>query len=135
MIELGRLDHLGQVVDDLDAAIADYQRIFGMRVTLREELDAQAVEAAMLQAGNCRVELIRPTDPEGPVARFLEARGPGMHHIAFAVPDVAAALAEVAAAGGELIDDHPRVGLGGHLVAFVHPRSAHGVLIELVEEP
>ncbi len=134
MIEFGRIDHVGQVVDDLDAAIVDYQRVFGMRVALREELPEQAVEAAMLEAGRCRVELVRPTDPEGPVARFLEARGPGMHHIAFAVPDVAVALRGVAAAGGELVDERPRVGLGGRLMAFVHPRSAHGVLIELIED-
>lgn len=134
MIEFGRIDHVGQVVDDLDAAIVDYQRVFGMRVALREELPEQAVEAAMLEAGHCRVELVRPTDPEGPVARFLEARGPGMHHIAFAVPDVAVALRGVAAAGGELVDERPRVGLGGRLMAFVHPRSAHGVLIELIED-
>jgi methylmalonyl-CoA/ethylmalonyl-CoA epimerase len=134
VIELGPLHHVGQVVEDLDAAIADYERVFGMRVTIREQLVEQDVEAAMLESGGGRVELIRPTDPEGPVARFLEARGPGMHHVAFAVPDVAAALAEVAAAGGELIDERPRVGLGGHRVAFVHPRSAHGVLIELVED-
>lgn len=134
MIELGPLHHVGQVVEDLDAAIADYERIFGMRVTIREQLVEQDVEAAMLESGGGRVELLRPTDPEGPVARFLEARGPGMHHVAFAVPDVAAALAEVAAAGGELIDERPRIGLGGHTVAFVHPRSAHGVLIELVAD-
>jgi methylmalonyl-CoA/ethylmalonyl-CoA epimerase len=123
------------VVHDIDAAMADIGPPWGLTLEVRDVLTDQGVEAAMLRAGDVRVELIRPTSDDSGVARFLERRGPGFHHVAYSVPDLAAALAELAAAGAELIDETPRDGLGGHLVAFVHPRSGGGVLTELVEEP
>ncbi|MGI9539265.1 MAG: methylmalonyl-CoA epimerase [Miltoncostaeaceae bacterium] len=130
---LGPVHHMGHVVPDLDEAIASWRDRFGLRVTIREELPEQLVEAAMLEAEGARVELIAPTSAESGVARYLDKRGPGMHHIAFEVPDVAAALAHYRDDGAELIDEAPRAGLGGHMVAFLHPSSAHGVLVELVE--
>ncbi|MCU0306219.1 MAG: methylmalonyl-CoA epimerase [Thermoleophilia bacterium] len=132
-VRLERIHHVGYVVEDIDAALPVYRERFGMDVQVRETLPEQQVEAVLLGSGPGHVELIRPTAPDGGVARFLERRGPGMHHVAFSVPDLAAALDELAAGGAELIDRVPRRGLGGHLVAFIHPRSSGGVLTELVE--
>jgi methylmalonyl-CoA/ethylmalonyl-CoA epimerase len=130
---LGPIHHVGYVVADLDAALAALRRTFPLEVTVRETMEAQGVEALMCGTGGGRVELIRPLDPEGAVARFLASRGEGFHHVAFEVPNLAAALDDLRGRGAELIDQAPREGLGGHLVAFVHPRSALGVLTELVE--
>ena len=124
---------MGYVVADLDAAVAELQRTLPLEVTIRETMEAQGVEAVMCEGGGGRVELIRPLDPEGAIARFMEKRGEGFHHVAFAVPDVEAALDELRGRGAELIDEHGRTGLGGHVVAFVHPRSTLGVLTELIE--
>ncbi len=132
---LHRIHHVAHVVPDIDAAMAGLAAPWGLTLEVREVLTDQAVEAAMLRAGDVRVELISPTTDDSGVARFLERRGPGFHHVAYSVPDLAAALAELAAGGAELIDKAPRDGLGGHLVAFVHPRSGGGVLTELIEEP
>lgn len=121
------------MVADLDAALAALGERFGAVPVVRETMEAQGVEAVMCDSGGGRIELIRPLDPEGTIARFLASRGEGFHHVAYAVPDLAAALAELGGRGVELIDREPRRGLGGHLVAFVHPRSALGVLTELVE--
>lgn len=133
-MRLLRIHHVGIAVADLDAAIAEHEALLGTRVAVRERLPDQGVEAAALEAGGSWIELVCPTDPAGGVARFLERRGPGLHHVAYAVADLAAALDELATRGAELIDRAPRVGLGGHLVAFVHPRSCGGVLTELVED-
>lgn len=132
--ELTRIHHVAHVVADIDAAIADLAPRWGLELEVREVLATQAVEAAMLRSGLVRVELITPTTDDSGVARFLESRGPGFHHVAYSVPDVATALSALAASGAELIDAAPRAGLGGHMVAFVHPRSGGGVLTELVEE-
>ncbi len=132
VVNEGPIHHVGHVVPSLDEAIRTYTELFGLELTLREELPEQHVEAAMLEAGGLRMELIAPCGGESGVARFLESRGPGMHHVAFAVPDVASAMETLRARGAELIDDRPRRGLGGREVAFLHPRSAHGVLIELI---
>ncbi|MCB0882372.1 MAG: methylmalonyl-CoA epimerase [Thermoleophilia bacterium] len=129
-----RLHHVAYVVPDLDAALPDFTGRFGMTEVVREVMDAQGVEALMMRAGDGFVELIRPLDPEGPIARFLETRGGGLHHVAYAVNDIARTLHGLAEQGVELIDPEPRVGLGGHLVAFIHPRSGHGALTELVQE-
>ncbi len=131
---LGPIHHVGSVVADLDAAIARLHEVAGTRVTVRETMTGQGVEAAMCATDGGLIELITPLDPEGAIGRFLEKRGEGFHHVAFAVPDAAAALQALAGAGAELIDTAPRVGLGGHLVAFVHPRSALGVLTEVVQD-
>ena len=128
-----QIHHVAYVVPDIDAALPLYTGLFGMPVEDREVLDDQGVEAASVAVGNGRIELIQPLDPESSVGRFLERRGGGMHHVAFEVPDVAAALDELRARGVDLIDQAPRRGLGGHLIAFLHPRSSGGVLTELVQ--
>ncbi len=119
-------------VDDLDGAVATYERLFGARVEHRETVDDQGVEAASLRVGASRVELLAALGDDTPVGKFLAKRGPGMHHVAYEVDDVGAALGELQAEGAELIDERPRLGLFGMQVAFVHPDSVHGVLAEIV---
>lgn len=126
------IHHLGVAVDDLDAAIATYERLFGATLEHRATMPEQGVEAASLLVGPDRVELVSPTRRDTPVGRFLDRRGRGMHHVAFEVDDVGDALADLAAAGVELVDDGPRTGLFGLEVAFVHPDAVHGVLTEVV---
>ncbi len=129
-----RLHHVGIVTDDLDGAILFYERVFGARFGPREQLEEQGVEVALAALpGGGEIELLTPTHAESGVARFLAARGPGLHHSAYAVADLAAALAECRAAGLELIDEQPRIGAGGLRMAFLHPRSTGRVLIELVQ--
>ena len=126
------IHHLGVAVTDLDDAIATYERLFGARLEHRARVPAQGVEAASVLVGEGRVELLAPTGDDTPVGRFLAKRGPGMHHVAYEVRDIAAAVDELAAGGAELVDDQPRPGLFGLEVAFVHPDSVHGVLTEVV---
>lgn len=130
---LEQIHHVGYAVDDIDAALPVFTERFGMAVETREVMDDQGVEAVSLGVGPGHLELIRPLGPHGAVARFLARRGPGLHHVAFAVGDLPAALAELRRGGAELIDEAPRRGLGGHQIAFVHPRSCGGVLTELVQ--
>jgi methylmalonyl-CoA/ethylmalonyl-CoA epimerase len=108
-------------VEDLDEAISIYERLFGARVEVRGRVESQGVDAAYLRLGDGRVELVSPLAPDTPVGRFLAKRGPGMHHVALAVPDVRAAIRELEQAGATLIDVEPRPGFGGHDVSFVHP--------------
>jgi len=124
--------HIGIAADDLDVAIALYDALFGGSVEHRERVEEQGVEAASLRVGSSRVELLAPLGPETPVGKFLAKRGPGMHHVAFEVEDVAAELARLRADGVQLIDEQPRRGLFGLEVAFVHPESTGGVLAEFV---
>ena len=127
-----QLHHVAIVVADLDEAMARYASLGfsgGERFTLPE----QAVEVVTYHAGDGWIELICPTDPDGPIARFLAKRGEGMHHVAYAVPDLEAELARLAVAGVRLIDTAPRVGAHGWRIAFVHPESCGGVLTELVQ--
>ena len=126
------IHHLGVAVEDLDEALSTYERLFGARVEHRETVPDQGVEAASLRIGANRVELLASLGDDTPVGKFLTSRGPGMHHVAFEVSDVAAALDELAANCAELIDARPRRGLFGLEVAFVHPDAAHGVLAEIV---
>lgn len=126
------IHHVGIAVDDLDAAVARYVALFGATVEHRERVDEQGVEAASLHVGGSRIELLAPTGPDTPVGRFLAKRGPGMHHVAFEVEDVAAELARLKADGVELIDEEPRRGMFGLQVAFVHPEATGGVLAEFV---
>jgi methylmalonyl-CoA/ethylmalonyl-CoA epimerase len=126
------IHHLGVAVEDLDAALTTYERLFGAEVEHRATVEDQGVRAASLRLGEGRVELLEPLGADTPVGRFLAKRGPGMHHVAYEVSDLPATLAELAGAGAELIDDAPRAGLFGLQVAFVHPDSVHGVLAEVV---
>ena len=121
------------MVADLDMAIPHFVERYGMAVEVREVMSEQGVEAVALGVGPGQVELIQPLDGESPIARFLASRGEGFHHVAYEVDDLDAALAELRAAGEELIDHAPRRGLGGHMIAFVHPRSGMGALTELVQ--
>jgi methylmalonyl-CoA/ethylmalonyl-CoA epimerase len=131
-VEVRDVHHVAVAVENLDEAVATYERLFGARVELRGRMDDQGVEAVYLQIGGGRVELVSALGADTPVGRFLAKRGPGMHHVAFEVPDVAAAMGELAANGVEVIDPEPRNGLGGHEVSFVHPDSLHGVLAEVI---
>jgi methylmalonyl-CoA/ethylmalonyl-CoA epimerase len=126
------IHHVGVAVPDLDEAVQTYERLFGGRLEHRARVDEQGVEAATMRVGNDRIELLAALGDDTPVGRFLAKRGPGMHHIAYEVDDIAAALVELTAAGVELIDAEPRQGLFGLEVAFVHPESVHGVLSEVV---
>ena len=117
---------------DLDEAVQTYERLFGGRLEHRARVEEQGVEAATIRVGDDRIELLAALGEDTPVGRFLAKRGPGMHHIAYEVGDVGAALSELAAAGVELIDPEPRQGLFGLEVAFVHPEAVHGVLSEVV---
>jgi methylmalonyl-CoA epimerase len=126
------IHHLGVAVRDLDAALESYAQLFGGAFEHRETLADQGVEAAAVRVGSGRVELLAALGDDTPVGRFLARRGEGMHHVAYEVDDVRAALDELAAAGTELIDEEPRQGLFGLQVAFVHPDAVHGVLSEVV---
>jgi methylmalonyl-CoA epimerase len=134
MLDLRAIDHIGIATPSLTEGLALYRDALGLAVVLRETLEDQGVEVALLVCGDQHVELLSPTRPDSPVGKFLAERGPGIHHVAYRVADVAAALAEAGAAGLELVDLVPRRGAGGRLVAFLHPRSTGRALIELVAE-
>jgi methylmalonyl-CoA/ethylmalonyl-CoA epimerase len=129
----GRIDHIGVAVEDIDAALALYGDGFEMELAHRETVESQGVEAVLLDVGDGHVELLAPLGPETPVGKYLAKNGPGLHHVAYAVGDVDAALEKIAAAGIQLIDSEPRVGIRDSRVAFLHPRSTGGVLTEIVE--
>jgi len=126
------IHHVGVAVEDLAGALETYTRYFGAQLEHREELADQGVDSVSLKVGDSRVELLGSLGPDTPVGKFLDRRGPGLHHIAFEVDDVAAELARLAAAGAELIDEAPRRGILGTKVAFIHPHATGGVLAELV---
>jgi methylmalonyl-CoA/ethylmalonyl-CoA epimerase len=126
------LHHVGIAVADLDAAILVYSDLFGAALEHRERVEDQGVDAASLRIGDSRIELLQPLGPDTPVGRFLAKRGPGMHHVAFEVEDLAAELARLKVHEVLLIDEQPRRGLFGHQVAFVHPEATGGVLAEFV---
>ena len=130
---LGAIDHTGIAVADLEQSLAFYRDVLGLPLVHRETLPEQGVEAALLDVGDSHVELIAPLGPETGVARFLEQRGPGLHHVAYRVDDIEATLASLSAAGVRLIDERPRTGIRGSRVAFVHPAATGGVLTEIVE--
>lgn len=127
------LDHVGIAVHSLDDSLPLWESLVGASGSGRETVDAQGVEVVFVGTGAGRVELIAPARPDSPVARFLAKRGTGMHHLCYRVPDIAVALEEFRASGYDLIDEAPRAGAHGHRVAFLHPRSTEGVLIELLE--
>ncbi len=131
---IGPAHHVGIAVQDLEAAIDRY-RALGLSLDYVDEVPGQHVRVAFLQAGGIHVELVSPTGPESTVAGFLTKRGEGLHHLAFTVDDIASELVRLEKQSFVLIDRAPRPGARGRLVAFLHPRSAHGVLLELVQEP
>jgi methylmalonyl-CoA/ethylmalonyl-CoA epimerase len=131
-MEARGIHHLGVAVENLDEALATYERLFAAELEHRATVPDQGVEAAAVLVGDGRVELLASLGEETPVGRFLAKRGPGMHHVAYEVGDLRAALATLSDAGAELIDPEPRAGLFGLEVAFVHPDAVHGVLSEVV---
>jgi methylmalonyl-CoA/ethylmalonyl-CoA epimerase len=131
-VEARGIHHVGVAVADLDEAVLTYERLFGGRLEHRARVETQGVEAASIRIGDDRIELLAALGDETPVGKFLARRGPGMHHVAYEVADVHAAVADLAAQGADLIDAEPRQGMFGLEVAFVHPESVHGVLSEVV---
>ena len=135
MSELTEIDHVAIAVSDLEAAIQYYEQTFGCTVDHREVVESDGVEEALLKVADSYVQLLTPTRDDSPVAKYLERKGEGLHHIGYRVDDCAAALERVKAEGHRVIDEAPRPGSRGTTVAFVHPKTAFGTLIELVQEP
>jgi methylmalonyl-CoA epimerase len=132
---LTQIDHVGIAVEDLDSAVERYRRTFGVEPAHRERVETQGVEEVLLPVGTSFIQLLGALGPDTPVGRFLERRGPGVHHIGFRVDDVASALDHLRGEGLRLIDETPRPGSRGTTIAFVHPESMGGVLVELVQLP
>ena len=130
---LDSIDHVGVAVSDLDRATSLYEGVFGMPAVHRETVESQGVEAVLLDVGDGHVELLRPLAPNTAVGKFIERRGEGLHHVAYRVGDIDAALASLKGSGVELIDDEARVGIRNSRVAFLHPKATGSVLVELVE--
>ncbi len=127
------IDHIAVAVHSMDEALATFRELYGVEPERTEEIASDKITEAMLRVGGTYLQLLEPTDPESTVAKFLEKRGPGLHHIAIAVDDLEGVLANLKSKGAELLDETPRIGGGGHRVAFVHPKTTHGILIELIE--
>lgn len=130
---LDRIDHVGVATEDLEGAIALYEGSLGMAVAHRETVESQGVEAVLLDVGEGHVELLFPLGPDTPVGKYLAKKGPGLHHVAYAVSDIDETLGELKKAGVELIDSEPRQGIRDSRVAFLHPKATGGVLTEIVE--
>lgn len=128
-----KLDHIGIATRQIDEAMELWRNTLGLGLEHTEEIAEQGVRVSMLSLGETQLELLEPLSDDSPVGRFLEKRGPGIHHIAIRVDDIRAELAKLKTTGARLIDETPRIGAGGCLVAFVHPSSAGGVLLELVQ--
>lgn len=128
-----QIDHIGIAVRSLDEALATYKQLWSLEPDHIERGETDRVTEAMLPIGDAHLQLLEATEPDSPVGKFIEKRGEGLHHIAIRVDDIEAALARLRDEGAELIDETPRIGGGGHRVAFVHPKTTHGILIELVE--
>jgi len=129
----GLIDHIGVATNDLDASLALYEGTFEMPLAHRETVQAQGVEAVLLDVGECHVELLEPLGPDTPVGKFLDRKGPGLHHVAYRVEDIDATLEQLKEAGVKLIDAEARTGIRQSRVAFLHPRSTGGVLTEIVQ--
>jgi methylmalonyl-CoA epimerase len=132
---LTEIDHVAIAVNDLDAAIAWYEDVFGATVEHREIVESDGVAEALLRVADSYIQLLTPTRDDSPVAKYLEKKGEGLHHVGYRVADCAVALDAVKASGGRVIDEAPRPGSRGTIVAFVHPKTSFGTLIELVEDP
>ena len=129
-----KIRHIAIAVRSLEEAVPAYRKLLGDQEGTEEIVEEQKVKAVFFSAGESRIELLEATGPDSPIAKFLERRGPGLHHIALTVPDLESALEELKQAGMVLIDEKPRAGAGGQRIAFVHPENFSGVLVELVEE-
>ena len=134
-MRLTQIDHVGIAVADLERSVEHYRRIFGIEPTHRERIDDQGVEEVLFAVGASFIQLLGSLGAETPVGRFLDTRGPGVHHVAYRVDDVADALDDLRANGVRLVDEAPRAGSRGTRIAFLHPKGTGGVLVELVEEP
>ena len=132
---LNKIEHIALAVEDLETAVTHYKEVWGLEVEHRERVEDQGVEEAMLPLGDSYLQLLGPTGPDTTVGRFVASKGEGLHHIAYEVDDLEASLAELKAKGVRLIDEVPRKGGRGHMVAFVHPKSNHGLLVELIQAP
>lgn len=128
-----RVDHIGVAVEDIDASLELYERDYGMTLVHREVVAEQGVEAVLLDVGENHIELLAPTGPDTPVGKFIAKKGPGMHHVAYQVDDIEATLAALKEAGMKLIDETPRIGIRNSRVAFLHPKTAGGLLTEIVQ--
>lgn len=135
MMDLTRIDHVGIAVEDLDAAVAHYDAQYGARVAHREEIPSDGVAEALIVVGESFIQLVAPTTADSPVRKFLDRKGEGLHHVGYGVDDVGATLARLRADGVPTIDEAPRPGSRGTTVAFIHPKGAMGVLVELVQAP
>jgi methylmalonyl-CoA epimerase len=132
-VQLSAIDHVGVAVEDIDATLALYRDALGMPLVHRETVTEQGVDAALLDVGDSHIELLQPLGPDTAVGKFLARRGPGLHHVAYRVDSVSETLQALSAAGVRLIDEHPRTGIRGSQVAFLHPSSTGGVLTEIVQ--
>lgn len=130
---LNRIDHIGVAVEDIDAALELYEKALGMPVVHRETVEEQGVEAVLLDVGDGHVELLKPLAPDTPVGKFIARKGPGLHHVAYAVGDIEATLDQLREQGLALIDETPRTGIRNSRVAFLHPKSTGAVLTEIVQ--
>jgi len=130
---LTKINHIGVAVTSIDESLPFYRDQLGMAFQGAEEVAEQKVRVAMLQVGESKIELLEPTSPDSPVAKFLEKNGPGIHHIAYEVADIETAIANLKTSGARMIDEKPRNGAHGTLIAFVHPKTSNGVLTELCQ--
>lgn len=130
---VGKVDHIGIAVANLDETLKLYTDILGMKLHGTETVAEQRVRVAFLPVGDTEIELLESTDPDGPIAKFIESKGQGIQHIAFSVTDIEAALTELKEKGVRLIDEKPRYGAGGAKIAFLHPKATNGVLVELCQ--
>jgi methylmalonyl-CoA/ethylmalonyl-CoA epimerase len=133
-MDVTRIDQIGIAVEDLDTALDLYARAFGILPVSREHVELDGIEEAMLEVGGVHLQLVQSARTDSPIERFIARRGPGLHHLGIAVRDLDAALDHLRSEGVELIDEQPRPGGSGHRIAFVHPRSTGGILIELIED-
>ncbi len=130
---LSKISHLGIAVKDLETVLKLYTEVLGLECKGEEEVPSQKVKVAFLPLGETNIELLQSTDPDGPIAKFVDSKGEGIHHIAYEVDDIEQALADLKAKGVRLIDEVPRIGAHGARIAFIHPKATHGVLVELCE--
>lgn len=130
---LKKINHIGVAVKSLEETVPFYRDALGMEFKGEDEVAEQKVKVAMMQVGESKIELLEPTSPDSPIAKFMEKNGPGMHHVAYEVDDIEAAIAHMLGQGARMIDETPRNGAHGTRIAFVHPKSSHGVLTELCQ--